>query len=137
MFQRNTCEKAQVSNLVVLRKSNANLRAEGPAICLAQANGLGIEAPVCREGCRPGRLRQSRQLHTSKFDKWPGRWPGTVPLHPSTQADGLGWANGRAVGPDNVHQKPPSGDGSYIRSDTYFPHDAKRVASYLTMATAM
>ena len=32
-------------------------RAEGPTICLAQANGLGIEAMIHREGRRSGRLQ--------------------------------------------------------------------------------
>jgi len=43
---------AQVSNLVVLHKHklDANFRAEGPAICLAQAIGLGIETAFYREG---------------------------------------------------------------------------------------
>ena len=39
-----------ISNTVVFRKSDTVRRAEGPAICPAQASGLGIKVAVGREG---------------------------------------------------------------------------------------
>ncbi|QDV14974.1 hypothetical protein CA51_48840 [Rosistilla oblonga] len=75
-------------------------RAEGPAICIAQPAGLGISR------------RRPVSFHNRRRGNVPG-WGGTIDraysptmsimsiIAARTQADGLGYANGRACGPDS------------------------------------
>ena len=64
------------------------LRANGPAVCLAQPNGLGIRCPNAQQGQRPGRLRHGSIPNVSFVNfkavlccKWPGRWPSRYERH--------------------------------------------------------
>ena len=62
-FREECCKKCYVVLFESIERV-ADIRAEGPAVCLAQAEGLGSRPSSDMKGQRPGRLRTATALQT-------------------------------------------------------------------------